>query len=353
MKTDGYTEAFADLRLNGTAIHEEDWTETDTRSKFIDKFLIECLGWKEEDIRRELSSDGKRLDYVLSLMRPSVVVEAKRASIKFPVVNERKIRKINIGKYLKANPTMLEHLTQVRSYCVEWSVPLAVLTNGETYFCFVALRTDGVNWKEGDLIVTPNIFNSQIDFSEVFSLLSRESFLNENLIGQLCNREMPNPRSVISSYSNPKALLSRNPLGLALEPLLQHVFSDVTDDSLTDIIENCYVLPGETTLRNEEFESLLLDRPPAYSPGAISIASTNAFVTFQESIKDYLTRQQWSQTLLVIGGVGVGKTMFLRRFFFLKPEAHAVQNKTCPFYIDFRKPGLDPREIPALIYGRL
>ena len=71
-------DTFAKLKQDGCDFEKEDWTESDTRSKFIDRLLIDCLGWQESDIRRELSKCKGRLDYRLSTTIPCVVVEAKK-----------------------------------------------------------------------------------------------------------------------------------------------------------------------------------------------------------------------------------------------------------------------------------
>ena len=45
--------------------------------------------------------------------------------------------------------------------------------------------------------------------------------------------------------------------------------------------------------------------------------------------------------------------MFLRRFFTLKSENSTLGESICSFFVDFRKPGLDPKKIPELIYERI
>ena len=147
-----------------------------------------------------------------------------------------------------------------------------------------------------------------------------------------------------------------NPIGLALQPLLEQVFTDVSQEDSPEVLDNCYVPPGSSAMRDEEFEALLIDRPPdfAMSANVISVNSRNTYNRFQESIKTYLARQRQGQTLLVTGSVGVGKTMFLTRYFVLKHGVDAAMAAaTVAFIIDFRLPELDPAGIPALIYGRI
>lgn len=354
MNVNEMLKSFSELRHGKCTIESEGWSESDTRSKFIDTVLINCLGWSESDIRRELSADRKRLDYLLSTTRPTLVVEAKKAKVEFPIFKSHRYVVSRISNILSSNPSFQEPMLQVANYCWRFSAPLAVLTNGKTYVLFLAVRTDGIKWDEGNAIILSNIFDDKFDFSDLYNLLSRHSVLSGRLLGSLMVDSIPiSPKSVLSTYSDPNSVVPRNPIGLALEPILQEVFSDVTREDSIEVLENCYVLPAETSLRSEEFESLLLDKPPKYVEAVLDIRSRNSFEKFQKSIKDYLSRKNWSQTILVIGGIGVGKTMFLRRFFTLKGERSSLEDGVCSFFVDFRKPGLDPRKIPELIYERI
>ena len=52
--------------------HPEDWTEADTRLRFIDRFLTECLGWPHDLIRAEVHQDRKFTDYELGKPRAAI-----------------------------------------------------------------------------------------------------------------------------------------------------------------------------------------------------------------------------------------------------------------------------------------
>ncbi|MFO0831656.1 MAG: hypothetical protein U0637_07410 [Phycisphaerales bacterium] len=352
---DQMTGAFLKLRTQAPRIDDEDWSESDTRSKFIDTVLIDCLGWTEADIHRELGEDNKRLDYTLSITSPTVIVEAKRGSEYLSELKTTGMASTTIKRLLGANPTLVEPFTQVVKYCQHWSTPFAVLTNGRSYFVFCGTRTDGVRWQDGRVVAIYNIFDSSFDFSQLYNLLSKQAvragYLRTAIMGDLPS---PPPRSITSDFASVDLNIGKNPVGLAIEPMLRTVFSDVAKDDSPEVLEHCYVLPGETKLRHEEFEALLLDIPPSYiDESTITVNSKNAARKFQETVKNYLARTDWSQTLLVVGGVGVGKTMFLRRFFLLPASHDLFSDQTVPFFIDFRKPGLDPTKIPELIYERL
>lgn len=357
MDIDAMTEAFVRLKDSSPNIEDEDWSESDTRSKFIDTVLKDCLGWEEQDIIRELSRDGSRFDYRLSTTRPIMIVEAKRASKSFSINTKNKPYHIKIKTLLKGNVGLSEDISQVQEYCKTWSVPIAVLTNGCSYIIFLAVRTDGIPIDEGDAIIISNIFNDNFNYSDIANLLARSIVADGQLFSQLIgSRPAIIPKSVASMYAEQDSIKGANPIGLALQPLLEHVFTDVTKDDSIDVLDNCYVPPGSSVLRNEDFEALLLDKPPSFASSAnvISVATLNSYEKFQENLKGYLVRHREGQTLIVIGRVGVGKTMFLVRYFTRPSEKKdPIKNATVPFFVDFRKPGLNPAQIPDLIFTRL
>jgi len=263
-------------------------------------------------------------------------------------------RRLAVKSMMSANPDMKPHLQQVRSYCTEFSVPIAVLTNGRTFFTFLASRTDGVPWQEGELIVFPDIFADTFNFTEFYQLLSRHAVQGGAAHNALLKAiKAPSPKNVLSHYADPHGVLPRNKIGLILEPILRSIFSEVTSEYGLEILEHCYVFPAESPLRDQEFETLLLDRPPSYADESFDLASRNVYERFHANIKDYLSTTDWSGTLLIIGGIGVGKTMFLQRFFRLPRPGDSIQRKTVALFIDFRTPGLNPEAIPELIYERL
>jgi len=117
MESDTRSAAFAQIKSNGKSCADENWSEADTRSKLIDSLLIECLGWKEGDIRRELHENGSRLDYRLSTVRPRLVIEAKRISITLTTVCKTSPSTVKLDKLQKSYPDLKPHIQQLAQYC--------------------------------------------------------------------------------------------------------------------------------------------------------------------------------------------------------------------------------------------
>jgi type I site-specific restriction endonuclease len=66
------------LKSDFDAIDKKTLNEANTRFKFIDRLLRECLGWSTADISCEDNYQKKYTDYTLSLFRSVAVVEAKK-----------------------------------------------------------------------------------------------------------------------------------------------------------------------------------------------------------------------------------------------------------------------------------
>ena len=357
MQSDPRTEAFASLLKSGCTIDSENWTEADTRSKFIDTVLLDCLGWNEPDIHREHQRDGRRFDYRLSITRPRMIVEAKRASLDLPTAEKPSSIRIKIASLLKANPSLTEHFDQLQAYCAQWSVPLGVLTNGSRYFVLLASRTDGTPWKDGHVVIFPDIFDGSLDFAEFYGLLSRDAILEDRPYAALLTSGPPSPpRTPLSRMTDPDRRVQPNPLAIPLESVLHRVFSDATQEDSTEVLRNCYVYPAENVMRDPDAEALLDDSAPSYAQNTITVSSRSTFDQFLKTIEHYVNPDAGAQLLLLIGGLGVGKTMFLKRFFLLNLVGSSTKsspNDTIGLYIDFRRPGLDPARIPDLVYTQL
>ncbi|MGD0463502.1 MAG: hypothetical protein ABSB74_13540 [Tepidisphaeraceae bacterium] len=358
------TNAFNTLRGNLPSLDTEDWGEADTRSKLIDALLFACLGWSDlTDVRRELSEDKLRLDYRLSLSRPVVIIEAKKTGFDFAVRKEHSAPyTIKISTMLRANPSMKEPIDQVVGYCRKWSTPIAVLTNGRTFIFFLGNRVDGTLYEEGNAIIISDVFNQHFDFTHLENYLSKSAVKASNLYSALLgDTDVPIPASIISSYADPDVGIVPNSIGVQIERQLKEVFTDVTKEDSQEVLNNCYVPPSEIVSREVDLDVIVRDMPPAYATVSENIASANAYRKFDEHLDRYLkpqedqdgdsSRRQWSQTMIVIGGVGVGKTFFLLRHLFAGQNDHKQNNLS--FYIDLRRPDVDPEQVPVLIYRKL
>ena len=103
---------FNAFRQTKPSLEAENWNEADTRSKLVDRLLINCLGWPEDSIRRELIIHDERLDYLLSVDQPILVVEAKRHGLSFAIPPRAQHYSVKIDTLLRANPSLTDDIEQ-------------------------------------------------------------------------------------------------------------------------------------------------------------------------------------------------------------------------------------------------
>lgn len=279
---------FASFRTEKPSIDAESWSETDTRSKLIDRLLIRCLGWPESSIRRELSRDGERLDYLLSIDRPILIVEAKKHAVAFAIPPKKTQYCVRISSLLNANPSLAPDIEQVQSYCSTWSVPYAALTNGRQLIVFASFRLDGKPWREGEAYVFYDL-HSGYDYAALAAVLSKHAFQSNEIYSAFYDiPPVDSAASTISAYNRPNATVARNELGLAVEPFLQAAFTDAVSEDSDEILDKCYVYAADCKLREDELEALLLDRPPVFDEEVTDVDSRNSFLTFGAKLQTYL-----------------------------------------------------------------
>ena len=98
-------------------------TESDTRAKFIDVFLCKCLGWDEKScVRREVTywDDAPKaaIDYLLSIMQPLLVVEAKKSGKPFELPDADRRLLYSLEGTIQSCPIIWGAIQQARAYCV-------------------------------------------------------------------------------------------------------------------------------------------------------------------------------------------------------------------------------------------
>jgi hypothetical protein len=90
------------------------WNEAENRFQFVDRLLIQCLGWEQPSIRVEVSDNtGGRADYILG-QPPKAVIEAKREAKTFgnlPTGKPTVVRKL--APLLHASKSLEEAVHQV------------------------------------------------------------------------------------------------------------------------------------------------------------------------------------------------------------------------------------------------
>ena len=329
-------------------------SEADTRAKIIDKILTEVLGWPEQAIQRERHVHEGYLDYELEVhKRPLITIEAKKAGTPFVFpIQERAHRSLKLSGSILTIPEINEAISQVREYCDDAGIRYAVATNGYAWIIFRAIRED-MGWREGNAVVFPSLEYVIENFTRFWNILSHEAvsvgsldneFGSSLRVSRECHR-------VISILFNADLPLRRNRLNIQLQPLVKHIFEDITGDNQLEILQSCYVHYGSLKIVARDIEATITDTIPMFlrREGAEPLfQSTEGAGAFGEMVTK-CTELTTGELCLLLGGIGCGKTTFLKRYQ-LTVGRDVLTKHALWFHIDFLKAPVDPEHVELFVW---
>ena len=314
---------------------EEDLTESDTRSKIIDKLFTEVLDWDENSIDREGYVVEGFYDYLFSIPGFQFIVEAKRNFVDFIIPNKHKA--VTIGTFAKENKDVVD---QIRRYLFEKGLQYAVITNGHQFIIGKFCNTDGSDWKHNKCL----IFNGHEDISERF--MSFYNILSKNSISQnsgfkifLEEAIQREGKTILSIIPANDSELVRNSISSELTPIIDKLFGelyDIDDEVNKTLIEECFIENKEIKKNRSEIEKLFADAPPQIDK-IVKARNTESIV---DQIKDEFISDNLKFNLtppnpiIIVGSKGAGKTTFINYLFSKKFGLEANHPHV---YIDFRK----------------
>ncbi len=328
-------------------------SEADTRVKLIDRILVDVCGWPEAAIRRERHVHAGFLDYELLLNdRPYVAVEAKREGSAFVFPADSRHRAFKLSGAILTKPDVRDAIQQVRQYCDDAGIRYSVATNGNAWIIFRAIRED-MPWRDGTARVFPDLDFIAEHFTDFWNLLSKPAVAGGRLDREFGALHRP-PRElhrVIDRLFNADLPLQRNRLHAQLYPVIKTIFEDIADQAQVEILQRCYVHSASLKIVAKDIDTVITDSIPAFlrhqgaEPVLQSDTDAGRFgLTLEKSIDT--TR---GQLILLLGGIGSGKTTFLKRYQ-RTVGAELLSNQTIWFHIDFLSAPLDPLEMEPYVW---
>ena len=315
-------------------------SEADTRAKLIDPIFKDCLGWTESEIHREKPVKDGFADYTFGTDFLWFHVEAKREVPRFKFYAPSGRRELTLsGAHLLNNPDIADEIEQAAKYSVDLGTQFAVLTNGEQFIIFEA-SVRGRSWRTGKAIV----FHDQQDvadhFAEFWALLGRPNVEMGSLSKAFsASRAVTRPSSTPLQYiHNPDAELIRNPfwskISQAFAPLL---IDQPENEALQDeVLRNCYVFSPLAGESRDDLAHLLQDMMPKFLVDAgvrNNPLNDRSPSSFRNKLVDDLKMAK-PGTYVLTGGVGSGKTSFLRRFA-LVDQHEFIKNFCVWIHVDY------------------
>jgi hypothetical protein len=315
-------------------------SEADTRAKILDVLLKDVLGWDEGRIKREQRLVGQTrvgyCDYVLVSESNSFVVEAKRTGAYFALPRQRSFRARTSGILAKSAP-LHAAISQLRRYCKEKKARLGVASNGLQLV--VVLTSSPAQAGDYDAVIFDGIDDIRARFVIFWNILNPYAdgvaYVKELLSARRELRAHPRFQRLLDTVYHPDESISRNPIDAHLRPVIATYFSDISSLDKREVLRECYCDNVRLAQYEKQLERLLEDRPPKIDLPAETVRTKRRSAgRFQDRVEQVLTLPEEGTALLLVGGVGVGKTTFLHRFaeFILSPE---IKARLLWLYVDF------------------
>ncbi|MBC7000900.1 hypothetical protein, partial [Cytophaga sp. FL35] len=331
-------ENLIELELEFSKLDKSVLNEANTRFKLIDSILTKCLGWETNNISCEDSYLGKYSDYTLSLFRSVCVLEAKKTGNYFelPAGNQKLYQPIK--SIYKDNLNIKAAIDQVKGYCQDRSIPIAIVSNGWQFIAFIANRTDSIPPLEGNAFVIPSLNIALSEFKEFWNCLSKSGFEEEYLIKKLIgNTELELPPKLSSTIYGYPGIKNRNPFQTELEIISDLVFEDVIrEEGLEkDFLENCYCKSGALSSYSLVSKAILSTRYNFLFEVGDRKATLQQVATkkgVSQDLIELFANSLSKRPVLLVGDVGVGKSTFID--YLRLVEAPKVFEKALSFKVD-------------------
>ena len=320
---------------------DADRNEATTRLHLINALLMDVLGWPKEEIEAEESYDGEYVDYSLGRPVTRMIVEAKREGSHFtiPVGITSLIHRLTSLTDGKDGKALKAALQQAAGYCARRGVQLAAVCNGTQIAAYLGVRTDAIPPLEGSALVFTSLSAMRENFSELWSNLSRPGVEARNLHVTLREGELPTvPPPLSAQIAHYPGYKRRNDIQTGLQILADLFLEDITrDPTLQDeFLKSTYATSGALSQYALVSKRILESRYSLkYEPSA-DLEAEPAVLKKGMNPKlreDMLASAISRRPIILLGDVGVGKTMFIRRL--IHVDAKEVFDKSIVLYVDF------------------
>ena len=334
----------------------KDLSESDTRCKLIDPLFLDCLNWDENDIIREENvKQAGYIDYIFKIgERPLFLLEAKKEGVTFEIPPNFKDRHYKISGTISECKDLIKAMEQVHGYCAEIGVKIAVVSNGYQYVIFEALKI-GTSWRDGKCLIFNGLNDIKLSFGTFFKYLNKNSVSNGSLHKLLSDKtDTFTFIRPLDKIPNRDSTLNRNYLHPLLTPFINFIFTDITNFNQLDVLRNCYVYDKAYQATDEGIKQLFIDRVPYYAKEdhiKWFKEGENSAGWFEDKCLDLVRKKgQKGALVLLLGGIGSGKTTFIHRFYNIILEK-LLSNMW--FYVDFKTAPTSKDKLEEYIYEKI
>ena len=353
---------FEAAKLNLTKLIE--WAKTNdndltrneaaTRLHLIDSLLMSCLSWPKEECHPEDRFDGKHPDYSLGGAAKKCVIEAKKEGSHFELPVGFNKPTCSLSTLTDANKDIKAAVKQTLKYCQARGIPIGAVCNGHQLIAFLGSRLDGIPPIEGRAIVFSSLADMQARFDDFWNALSKPGVKKYTLHRLLRIEAIPPPEKLAGRIgSDYPGFKMRNSIQNELKILGELFLEDIerSPELEEEFQKECYCASGALSQYTLISRQILESRYSILFQKEIATTTAPA-VTKHGGVSNELTADILSASLsrrpiILLGHVGVGKSMFIRHFIAL--EAKDILTKAIVIYVDFgREPAL-PNELSHFV----
>ena len=296
-----------------------DANEAQTRFSFIDRLLVDSLGWSRDHIKVEVYESGERSDYECGVPR-QLIVEAKKASssFSFPPRSSNSANKLKLLSLMAFNESTKSAIEQVYKYCQDRGVPVAAICNGPQIIFFLASRLDGSAPLEGYAFVYDSFDAMKKGFNTIYEALSPDGIREKRLsmmLGVTNGGALPPKLSASCinyfefKYSSNFQENLRNASSLVIEDIGR------TAEVEKDFLAECYCESGPLSQYSLVGKNILTTRYSSlFSSKEVSsrIEEVNPRGSSLKLSEKVVAEAIGRRPIVLLGDVGVGKTSFIK-----------------------------------------
>jgi hypothetical protein len=316
--------------------------ESDTRLKVLDRFLFEILEWKHEAVFTEPPTPSGYIDYLLTIgeRRGAIVIEAKRSGLLKPATKSDEVMHVALsGPVVKP---LLPGIKQAMTYAMENGVSVAAVTDGNTWLFFKASRTDGTPPLSGKGVLFPRLEAVANNFARFVELLNVGAIINRHHLAHLNEAEGVAVADAEQQFYvlDPRdaSMRLRDPLASDAALLFAQFFSRLSNEKDREMLRDCFVETGESRRADFELEKIIQRVANTITP-----LESGQGTALQAELERAITSRR-SETVLLIGNKGAGKSTFIDRFF-EQVLPFRLRQKCVVAWIDLENYHGDPKSI--------
>ncbi len=303
-------------------------------------------------IHVEISHNRKYSDYELGSPR-KLIWEAKKEGVFFELpANHRKNIRVDIASIFETSDSVKKAMNQVREYCSERGVQVAVVTNGYQIIAFLATRTDGIPPMEGEALVFNSLNHMYDNFDKAWQFLSYEGIQENKIIHFLTSGGTGIPAKLSSKLVEYPRIRYSSDLQANLNQLSELLIQDIIEHEEVEeeFFKRCYCESGALSQHSLLSKKILNARYASLFDSSEEVPHVQAInkSKHETNITPGLLSSSISRRpIVLIGDVGVGKTSFVKNLIYV--SAYEEFKNALYLYVDLGSKATSTNDLSGYI----